>query len=168
MFKAEHQHDVVARHRTEQALHKAIIEDELVVHYQPLIEIKTGHMIGAEARLRWERSGHGLLSPGTFIPVAEESELIVPMGEWVIDQVCEDMARWCEDMARWPKSKGRSPLVSINLAARHYPTAIGTLSLDVRESDHGHRVVGPRSDPVRVLRRCRRDRRLVCPSTRVR
>ncbi len=112
MFKAEHQHDVVARHRTEQALHKAILEDELVVHYQPLIEIKTGYMIGAEALLRWERPGHGLLSPGTFIPVAEESELIVPMGEWVIDQVCEDMARW-------PKSKGRSPLVSINLAARH-------------------------------------------------
>ncbi len=112
MFKAEHQHDVVVRHRTEQALHKAIVEDELVVHYQPLIEIKTGYMIGAEALLRWERPDHGLLSPGEFIPVAEESELIVPMGEWVIDQVCEDLALW-------PKSKGRLPLVSINLAARH-------------------------------------------------
>lgn len=112
MFKAEHQHDVVVRHRTEQALHRAIIDDELVMHYQPLVEIRTGYMIGAEALVRWERPGYGLLGPGEFIPVAEESELIVPMGEWVIDQVCEDLADW-------PKSRGRLPLVSVNLGARH-------------------------------------------------
>ena len=112
MFEAEHQHDVVRRHETEQALRKGIGNDELVLHYQPLVEVRSGFMIGAEALVRWQRPGYGLLSPGEFIPVAEDADLIVPLGEWVIDKACEDLAKW-------PKVNGRSPLVSINLAARH-------------------------------------------------
>ncbi len=112
MFEAEHQHDVVRRHETEQALRQGIAEDQLVLHYQPLVEIRSGFMVGAEALVRWQRPGHGLLLPGAFIDIAEDADLMVPLGEWVIN-------RACEDLTRWPKVKGRSPLVSINLAARH-------------------------------------------------
>ncbi|MDH3302940.1 MAG: bifunctional diguanylate cyclase/phosphodiesterase [Acidimicrobiia bacterium] len=112
MFEAEHQHDVVRRHETEQALRQGIAQNELVLHYQPIVEIKSGFMVGAEALVRWQRPGHGLLPPGQFIDIAEDADLMVPLGEWVIN-------RACEDLAVWPKVKGRSPLVSINLAARH-------------------------------------------------
>ncbi len=126
MYEDRHRQTVVARHELEQALSKAIENDELTVHYQPIVETRSGFMTAAEALLRWDRPGHGLIGPGAFIPVAEECELVVPMGEWVIDKVCEDMAEW-------PKSRGRSPMVSINLAARHLeldtlvPTVISAL-----------------------------------------
>ena len=112
MFEAEHQHDVVRRHEIEQALRNAILNDELVLHYQPLVEVRSGFMIGAEALVRWERPGHGLIPPDEFIGVAEDAGLIVPLEEWVIDRVCADLATW-------PKVKGRSAMVSINLSARH-------------------------------------------------
>ncbi len=110
MFEADLRRHVVDRHETEQALHRAITNNELAMHYQPLVEIRTGFMVGAEALVRWERPGHGLLYPPSFIQIAEESELILPMGNWIIDQVCADLGRW-------PKSNGRSPMVTINLAA---------------------------------------------------
>ena len=118
MFEADLRRHVVDRHQTEQALHRAITNNELVMHYQPFVEIRTGFMVGAEALVRWERPGHGLLYPPSFIQIAEESELIVPMGNWIIDQVCADLGRW-------PKSNGRSPMVTINLAARQL--AVDTL-----------------------------------------
>ena len=118
MFEADLRRHVVDRHETEQALHRAITNNELVMHYQPLVEIRTGFVVGAEALVRWERPGHGLLYPPSFIQIAEESELILPMGNWIIDQVCADLGRW-------PKSNGRSPMVTINLAARQL--AVDTL-----------------------------------------
>lgn len=110
MFEADLRRHVVDRHETEQALHQAITKDELVIHYQPLVEIRTGYMVGAEALVRWDRPGFGLLYPPSFIQIAEESELILPMGNWIIDKVCADLGQW-------PKSNGRSPMVTINLAA---------------------------------------------------
>ncbi len=118
MYEADLRRHVLDRHETEQALHRAITETELVIHYQPLVEIRTGFMVGAEALVRWDRPGHGLLYPQSFIQIAEESELILPMGNWIIDQVCADLGRW-------PKSHGRSPVVTINLAARQL--AVDTL-----------------------------------------
>ena len=118
MYEADLRRNVLDRHETEQALHRAITHEELVIHYQPLVEIRTGFMVGAEALVRWDRPGHGLLHPPSFIQIAEESELILPMGNWIIDKVCSDLGRW-------PKSNGRSPMVTINLAARQL--AVDTL-----------------------------------------
>ncbi len=126
MFEADHRHDAVERHITEQALHRAIGAGELVLHYQPLVEVRTGYMTGAEALVRWDRPGHGLVGPGDFIPIAEESELIIHIGKWIIDQVCRDLGRW-------PKARGRSPMVTINLGARQLgadtlvPTVVSAL-----------------------------------------
>ncbi len=82
------------RHAFEQALAAAITGGELEVHYQPVCEISTGRMIGAEALVRWNRPGHGLVSPGEFIDVAEETGLIVPIGAWLIDEVARHVAAW--------------------------------------------------------------------------
>ncbi len=82
--------------KIETALRHAIDLDELKLHYQPLIDLRTGEIIGMEALLRWERPGEGLISPADFIPVAEESGLILPIGEWVIRTACAQNKAWHE------------------------------------------------------------------------
>jgi diguanylate cyclase (GGDEF)-like protein/PAS domain S-box-containing protein len=71
-------------------LRRALERDELVIKYQPKVDLRTGHIIGAEALLRWRLPGHGDIPPGQFIPLAEESNLILDIGEWVLNRVCMD------------------------------------------------------------------------------
>ena len=78
----------------ETALRKAIDRGEFVLHYQPEIDIESGDWKGAEALLRWNRPGHGLVSPAHFVPALEESGLIVPVGRWVIDTACRQLSEW--------------------------------------------------------------------------
>ncbi len=112
LFEEELQQKVVVRHEVEQALHVALSADELVVFYQPIVQIDTGQMIGAEALIRWDRPGHGLLPPAAFIEIAEETGLIVPVGAWVIDEVCRQLSEW-------PQVPGRAaPVISVNLSAK--------------------------------------------------
>jgi EAL domain-containing protein (putative c-di-GMP-specific phosphodiesterase class I) len=103
---------VLVRLEIEKALEVALTENELVVHYQPLVDISTGRMIGAEALVRWDRPGKGLLPPSEFIEIAEDSGLIVPLGAWVIDEVCRRLATWPESPL------GAKPVISVNLSAR--------------------------------------------------
>lgn len=112
LFDKDLQHEALARHELEQDLHTAITEGQLVLHYQPVCDVTTGQMVGAEALVRWDRPGHGLLGPGDFIEVAEETGLIVPLGAWVIEEVARSLAAW-------PRSpRGRWPVVTVNLSAR--------------------------------------------------
>lgn len=78
----------------ETRLRRAIEREELLLHYQPKIDIATGRMVGAEALLRWKHPDLGLVPPDQFIPLAEQSGLIVEIGEWVVDRACAQMARW--------------------------------------------------------------------------
>ncbi|MBS0611672.1 MAG: EAL domain-containing protein [Proteobacteria bacterium] len=92
-------------------LRRALERDELVILYQPKVDLRDGRVIGAEALLRWRLPGHGDISPSQFIPLAEETSLILDIGEWVVNRVCIDYRRWQQQVAQ----PGR---VSINLSLK--------------------------------------------------
>ena len=109
-------HRARARHEVRKALEVGIENDELVLHYQPLVRVESGAMVGAEALVRWNRPGHGLLPPSEFIEIAEESGLIVPLGAWAIRECCRQLADWPERHAA--EGETTTPVISINLSAR--------------------------------------------------
>jgi diguanylate cyclase (GGDEF)-like protein/PAS domain S-box-containing protein len=84
----------LAKSDIESALRAALARDEFVLHYQPKMQIDTGKWTSAEALIRWNRPGHGLVSPASFIPTLEEMGLIVPVGHWVIDTACRQIRDW--------------------------------------------------------------------------
>ena len=119
--------------------------EQLPVFYQPLVSVPNGTIVGMEALLRWGHPEHGLLAPSGFIPIAERTGLIVPIGRWVLDEACRRAKEWQE---RYPKN---SPLaVAVNLSARQlrYPKLVaevedalrqaaldpGSLTLEITES----------------------------------
>lgn len=101
----------VERLMTKSKLKRAFERDELLVHYQPKYNLATGEVYGAEALVRWELPDRGLILPSDFIPIAEETNLIIEIGEWVLDKVCEDFRYWQRSVS----SPGR---VSVNLSLK--------------------------------------------------
>jgi len=77
-------------------LRKAIEKNELLIYYQPILHLKTGKIFGVEALMRWEHPEWGLVPPDEFIPIAESTGFIIPMGKWLLDQVCQDYVNWSE------------------------------------------------------------------------
>jgi len=110
---------------TENDLRKAIIQNQLVLHYQPIISLKTDTLYGFEALVRWQHPTKGLVYPDKFIHVAEETGLIVPIGEWVLKEACQQMYRW--------QSKHRSAVdlkISVNLASSQIKDPDFLMTLD--------------------------------------
>ena len=95
-FTAEMNAQSMARLDMENALRRAIDNDEFVLFFQPKVHIVTGRVSGAEVLIRWRRPGHGMVSPSVFIPLLEETGLIVRVGNWVIDQACSRIAEWSD------------------------------------------------------------------------
>lgn len=102
---------VKGRFDLETKLHQALERNEFLLHYQPQMDLQTGKVIGMEALIRWNCAGEGFISPERFIPIAEDTGLIIPIGEWVIQQACHD--NWAVHQA----GLQRIP-VSVNISAR--------------------------------------------------
>ncbi|WP_100330309.1 bifunctional diguanylate cyclase/phosphodiesterase [Bacillus xiapuensis] len=97
----------------ENDLHRAIERTQLSLHYQPQINLQTGKLIGAEALIRWNHPDKGIISPGTFIPIAEDTGLIVPIGKWVIEEACRQLRSWIDEGL--PAIR-----ISVNLSLRQF------------------------------------------------
>jgi diguanylate cyclase (GGDEF)-like protein/PAS domain S-box-containing protein len=103
----------IERLSLETRLRKAILDENLVLHYQPQVSLDRMRVIGVEALVRWDDSEHGLIYPSSFIPLAEESRLILPIGDWVLRTACKQMKQWREE--------GLSvPYVAVNLSAKQF------------------------------------------------
>ena len=115
IFDPVMQTDALARLELESELREAISRGELVVHYQPIVELDSARICDVEALVRWQHPVRGLIAPLDFISVAEETGLIVPLGRWVLDQACRQVAAWRAEYPRTP------PLtVSVNLSPRQF------------------------------------------------
>ncbi len=110
---SQHTHDAIRRLALETDLRKALEQDEVGVHFQPLVDVREGRIVGAEALARWEHPARGRLAPSEFIPIAEETGLIVPLGERILRSACARMRNW--------HAGGRPDLrLSVNLSARQF------------------------------------------------
>ena len=144
-------------------LRGALERDQLVLAYQPLVSLADEAVVGAEALVRWQHPTRGLLLPGSFLPVAEQSGLILPLGRWVLREACQQARSWGRSRG------GRSFRISVNLSARelHHPDLVdevvealngaeldpGALVLEITESMilHDDEAVAAKLDVLRGL-----------------
>jgi len=113
VFNPSMRDQVSRRLDLERELHHALERNEFQVHYQPVVDIASGAVRGFEALLRWNHPAWGLISPLTFIPVAEDTGLIVDIGSWVLGEACRQMEEW-----RTTLPSGREMTMSVNVSAR--------------------------------------------------
>jgi predicted signal transduction protein with EAL and GGDEF domain len=111
IFDASMRERAVERLDLEGALRHALERDELVIVYQPQVELASGRIVGVEALLRWQHPQRGLVVPSTFIPIAEQTGLIVPIGAHVLTESCRQAARWARE-------RGRELSVCVNVSPR--------------------------------------------------
>jgi diguanylate cyclase (GGDEF)-like protein/PAS domain S-box-containing protein len=100
------------KHQTVARIKQALLENELRVYYQPKVNMRLGTVIGMEALLRWQHPEQGIIAPGGFLPVIEQTDLIVEIGEWVLEQALRQIELWAAVGEAWP--------ISVNIAARHF------------------------------------------------
>jgi diguanylate cyclase (GGDEF)-like protein/PAS domain S-box-containing protein len=114
----------LARMQMETDLEQAIRSGQLVLHYQPEIDLATRRIIGFEALVRWQHPERGMLMPGEFIPLAEETDLILPLGDWGLIEACRQIEEWREltrqQASEQPSKTPVDLLVSVNLSAKQF------------------------------------------------
>lgn len=112
-FNQEMQRVVTARVELDARMREALREKQFVLHYQPQVD-DAGRVVGAEALVRWQHPQQGMVSPAEFIPAAEESGLIVPLGRWVLETACRQLEEWSRQPAM------QSLVVAVNISARQF------------------------------------------------
>jgi diguanylate cyclase (GGDEF)-like protein len=137
-FEVEMDARMQARSALELDLRKAIANGEFELYYQPIVDVKSGHATGCEALVRWHHPGRGLVMPGEFIPLAEETGLIVPLGEWILRQACAEAARWPKHVTvavnvSPAQFKNRNIVQTVISALASSGLAAGRLELEITE-----------------------------------
>jgi len=107
--------EAVRRFQLEAELRSAIDKQEFLLYYQPIVNLKTGTLAGFEALVRWQHPTEGFVSPGAFIPAAEDTGLIVPMGSWILEEACAQMHDWQQQFAH-----AEELMVSVNLSTKQF------------------------------------------------
>ena len=125
-FQASLQQRIASRVRLGIELYSALERQEFELHWQPTLNIGTGRTVGMEALVRWRHPERGLLLPGEFINIAEDTGLIVPLGKWVLDHACEQGSKW------QPSNVGRQLTISVNVSPRQMID--GNLCRDVKSA----------------------------------
>jgi diguanylate cyclase (GGDEF)-like protein/PAS domain S-box-containing protein len=122
---------ILRRLELEADLRRALEREEFLVNYQPLMDLRSGRLTGVEALVRWRHPQRGLISPAEFVPIAEETGLIVPLGRWVLQQACQDVRGW---QLRLPDLAPQ--MVNVNLSARQLqePGLVQDVAAALRES----------------------------------
>jgi diguanylate cyclase (GGDEF)-like protein/PAS domain S-box-containing protein len=114
LFYSEEMNQRAKEHlRIESELRQALLNNELQLYYQPKVSLRSGRIVGAEALLRWRHPVRGLVSPGVFIPVAEETGLILDLGTWVLEEACRQVREWRDANLLMPP-------IAVNLSARQF------------------------------------------------
>ncbi len=137
--------EAMARLDTEMELRRAITTGGLCLHYQPVFDLRSGLAVGAEALLRWQHPSRGLVMPSEVIPIAEETGLIVPLGEWVLEEACRQLTAWHRDFPRDPPLTMAVNLSGVQIARSDFVErvaailqqgdfAVGSLALEITES----------------------------------
>jgi EAL domain-containing protein (putative c-di-GMP-specific phosphodiesterase class I) len=128
-FSPEHDDSTRNRVVLRQSLHQAVAERQFELHYQPLVELETGRIVGAEALVRWNHPQLGLQRPDLFIPLAESSGLIVPLGNWIISAAMQQARSWADEGIAVPR-------IAINLSAIQLkrPSLVTSIEQALRES----------------------------------
>jgi EAL domain-containing protein (putative c-di-GMP-specific phosphodiesterase class I) len=129
-YKPEFNRAAKERFKLESALRRAVERNELLLHYQPQVDLATGRIIGAEALLRWQHPELGMVPPGHFISLAEDTGLIVPIGAWVIRTACAHARRWLN-------SGSGDMRIAVNLSARQFnqPELVDMIASIVKQTE---------------------------------
>jgi len=118
LFYSEEMNQRAKEHlRIESELRQALGNNELLLYYQPKVSLRSGRIVGAEALLRWRHPVRGLVSPGVFIPVAEETGLILEVGSWVLEEACRQVREWKDANLIMPP-------IAVNLSARQFDSQL--------------------------------------------
>ncbi|MEA2950289.1 MAG: hypothetical protein QOI40_5619 [Alphaproteobacteria bacterium] len=138
-FEPEMDARMKARRELEMDLRNALANKEFELHYQPLVNLQSNEISAFEALLRWHHPERGLISPAEFIPVAEETGLIIPLGEWVLRTACEETANWPSDVKvavnlSPAQLKSRNVVQMVTSALEDSGMAGGRLQLEITES----------------------------------